>query len=286
MQVLEIDSQVKAFIRPEDGANVGLIQAEDCMLLIDTASSPAEIRGLLSAVDTQPEQVSQVVNTHFHTDHTWGNQLFDCPILAHRLCLERMRLNLQDEWSEAELQAYRLELEQTNPQKAEEVRLLLQELHIKLPNQVFERQVENEIGNLKYVVIHMGGHTPDSAIVWLPERGILFASDLIFQGRYPYLFDANIPDWIVTLQRLTEYHAQVIIPGHGVRCSAADIAHLKNYLQETWDRVGEHIRQGHTAEETVIDAAFPFFAPGKYEKLHQVNIRLIYEQITSPPDRD
>ncbi|PWB52822.1 MAG: hypothetical protein C3F13_10970 [Anaerolineales bacterium] len=283
MQVLKIDSQVKAFIRLEDGANVGLIQAEAGMLLIDTASSPADIRGLLSAVDARPEQVNQVVNTHFHTDHTWGNQLFDCPILAHRLCLERMRLSLQDEWSVAELHAYVTELEKTNPQKAEELRLLLQELRIKLPNQVFEQKAEAEIGILNYMVIHMGGHTPDSAIVWLPERGILFAADLIFQGRYPYLFDANIPDWIAALQRLIEYQAQVIIPGHGVRCSDADIAHLKNYLQETWDRAREHIRQGHTIEETVIDAAFPIFAPGKYEKLHQANIRYIYEQIASPP---
>ena len=282
MQVVDIDAHVKAFIRPQDGANVGLIQSKEGMLLIDTASSPAEIRDLLSAVVTQPAQVSRVINTHFHTDHTWGNQLFDCPILAHRLCLERMHLNLQDEWSEAELHAYQAELEKTNPQKAEEVRLLLQELRIKLPDHVFEQQTEAEIGDIRYRVIHMGGHTPDSAIVWLPEQGVLFASDLIFQGRYPFLFDANIPDWVAALQRLAEYQARVIIPGHGVLCTDTDIAHLKNYLQETWERVAVHIRLGHSPEETVTDASFPFFAPGKYEKLHQANIRYIYDQITSP----
>jgi cyclase len=278
MDLLNLDAQVCAFIRPEDGANVGLLHAEGGLLLIDTASSPAEIIHLLMAVDAQPQQVRQVINTHFHSDHTWGNQLFACPILAHCLCLERMRLNLQEEWSEGEFQAYLAELEQTNPQKAMQFRQTLEGLQIKLPDQVFEQQVNSEFSGLKYKVIHMGGHTPDSAIVWLPELGILFASDLIFQGRYPYLYDADIPEWIVALHRLREYPAQAIVPGHGVRCTPADIDYLINYLQETWDRVAEHIRLGHRLEETVADSAFPFFAVGKYEKLHRANIQYMYQQ--------
>jgi glyoxylase-like metal-dependent hydrolase (beta-lactamase superfamily II) len=247
--------------------------------LIDTASSPVEIKTLLGAIDVNTDEIHMVVNTHFHSDHTWGNQLFDCPILAHRLCQERMQSNLRDEWSPEEFQAYLADLMKTDPQKAEQVRAVLQDLHIKLPNQVFEDQFEGDLGGVKFQIIHVGGHTPDASIVWLPDHRVLYASDLIFQGRYPYIFDADIPVWIEALRRLLEFQAQVIIPGHGVRCTEADITWLSDYLLHTWQLTEEHIRLDHSLKETYSDPRYPIFAEGKKEKLHKANIQYMYRKI-------
>jgi glyoxylase-like metal-dependent hydrolase (beta-lactamase superfamily II) len=279
VDIFHIDPQITAFIRPSDGANVGLIHTPIGDTLIDSTSSPAEIKALLEAVDIHPGQINLVINTHFHSDHTWGNQLFNCPILAHRLCLERMEFNLRDEWSPAEFQAYLAELMQTDPQKAGELRKTLQELHITLPDRVFEERFDGEIGGVKFQVIHMGGHTPDSAIVWLPEKFVLFASDLIFQGRYPFVFDADIPAWIDALKRLQEYQAEVIIPGHGVRCTAMDIRWLMEYLLSTWQLTEAHIQQGHSLEEACADPRYPIFSEGKKEKLHIANIGYMYGKL-------
>ena len=279
MEIIRIDSLVTAFIRPEVGANVGLIHTPKGKILIDTTSSPAEIQALFDAVDTRLEEAGLVVNTHSHSDHTWGNQLFSCPILAHRLCLEQMQSSLKNEWSADTLQSYIADLEKTDPKKAEDFRKVVEGLIIKLPDQVFERRSEGELGGLRYEIIHMGGHTPDSSIVWLPEKKVLFASDLIFQGRYPYIYDADIPAWIAALSRLLEFKAEVIIPGHGVRCGEAEINTLSEYLQRTWERTSEHIRLGHSVEETSADPSFPVFPGEKYERLHKANIRYMYEQI-------
>jgi glyoxylase-like metal-dependent hydrolase (beta-lactamase superfamily II) len=218
MEIIRIDPFVTAFIRPEVGANVGLIHTPKGMILIDTTSSPAEIQALFEAADAHMEEVSLVVNTHSHSDHTWGNQVFTCSILAHRLCREQMQSSLISEWSSEALQSYITDTEKTDPKKAEEFRRTVKGLKIKLPDQVFEERFEGELSGLRYETIHMGGHTPDSCVVWLPERRVLFASDLIFQGRYPYIFDADLPAWIAALSRLLEFDAEVIIPGHGVRC--------------------------------------------------------------------
>ena len=280
MEITRIDSLVTAFIRPDEGANIGLIHTPKGMILIDTTSSPMDIRALLGFVDAGVEEVRMVINTHSHSDHTWGNQLFACPILAHRLCQERMRFSLKDEWSTKELLFYISDLKQEDPKKAEDFRMTVQGLQIKLPDQVFEERYEGELGGLSYAIIHMGGHTPDSAIVWLPEKRVLFASDLIFQGRYPYIFDADIPAWITALSRLREFEAEVIIPGHGRSCGEAEIIALGDYLQQTWELTDKHIRLGHDADETSADPAFPYFAAGKYERLHQANIRYMYEKLT------
>lgn len=279
MEIMQVSSVFTAFIRPREGANVGLIHTHQGMILIDTTSSPADIQALLMALGADPGEVHLVINTHSHDDHTWGNQLFSCPILAHSTCQKLMKSALRSYWSPKKLQSDLAYLEKTEPQKAEAFRLLLKDLQIKLPDTVFEDRYEGELGGVKYEVIHLGGHTPDLSIIWLPEYKVLYASDLIFQGRYPYIFDADIPAWVDVLNRLLEYKAEVIIPGHGVRCGEAEIIQLRLYLQESWQMVKEHIRLGHSLRQTVSDPALPVFPGEKYERLHRANIRYMYKKL-------
>jgi cyclase len=280
MEIIRIDSLVTVFIRPREGANVGLIHTPQGKLLIDTTSSPAEITNLLKAADVNLDEVRLVINTHSHSDHTWGNQVFSCPILAHRKCQRLMQSALKKFWSPAALQANLAEMEKSDPRKADEYRLVLEDLHIKLPNQVFEGRFEGELGGVKYELIHIGGHTPDTSIAWLPDSKILYASDLIFQGRYPYIFDADVPRWTAALDRLLEFEATTIIPGHGVLSGEAEIDTLRQYLQNTWEQVKKHIRLGHTVDEAINDLAFPVFPGEKYERLHQANIRYMYRKLS------
>jgi cyclase len=281
MEIIRIDSVATAFIRPVEGVNAGLIHTREGMILVDTTSSAAEIKTIFKVLGAGMEEVRLVINTHSHSDHTWGNQAFSCPILAHRSCLERMQSALSNEWSQDPFQSYLSDLEKTDPQKADDFRRTVKDLHITLPGEVFEERVERELGGLKYEVIHLGGHTPDLSVVWLPQTRLLFASDLIFQGRYPYIFDADIPDWIARLSQLMEFGASAIIPGHGVMCGEAEIVYLREYLQSTWELTAEHIRLGHSLDETAADPTFPRFAEQKYERLHQANIKYMYQQIIS-----
>ncbi len=281
MEIIRIDSIATAFIRPIEGVNASLIHTPKGMILIDTTSSPAEIKVLFNAVDARLEEVRLVINSHSHSDHTWGNQVFTCPILAHRSCLERMQSALKNEWSPEELQAYISDLKKTDSKKAEDLSGMVKDLHITLPSEVFDDRYEGELGGLNYEIIHLGGHTPDLSVVWLPESRVLFASDLIFQGRYPYIFDADIPLWIARLNYLMEFEALAIIPGHGVMSGEVEIIALRDYLQETWDLTAEHIRHGHSEDETAADPAYPRFAEQKYERLHQANIRYMYNQVIS-----
>jgi cyclase len=265
MEIVRINSLITAFIRPVEGVNAGLIHTPKGMILVDTTSSPAEIKALLDALEARPEEVRLVINTHSHSDHTWGNQVFTCPILANRACFERMQSALKNEWSPAVFQSYLSDLKKTDPQKADDFRRTLKDLHITLPSKVFDERLEGELGEVNYEVVHLGGHTPDLSVVWLPESRVLFASD--------------IPLWIIRLKELLEFEASVVIPGHGVVCGEVEILALRQYLQDTWDLTAEHIRKGHSPDETAADPAYPRFAEQKYERLHQANIRYMYQQL-------
>jgi len=279
VEIRHINSLVTVFIRHQEGANVGLIHTSRGTILIDTASSPAEIQALFEAAGASLDEVQLVINSHFHDDHTWGNQLFNCPIIAHRLCQEIMRNNLRTEWKPKALQSYLYDLRKRDQKKADELQRVIDGLHIKLPDRVFEDRFEGDLGGIHYEIIHLGGHTPDTSIIWLPEKKVLYASDLIFQGRYPYIFDADVPVWIENLSRLMEYKADVVIPGHGVLCGEAEIVSLSEYLRQTWELTDRHIHLGHSVQETVNDPAFPIFPGEKYERLHQANIRYIYNKL-------
>ncbi len=286
MDIVQPSSDVVAFIRPDEGANAGLIQTADGVVVIDTTSWPSDMQALLGAADVSASKARLVINTHYHSDHTWGNQLFDCPILAHRLCRDRMAANLDGPWSAQAIQAFLTELEGTEPDQARETRRKLADLRPTLPTEVFDDRRDLEVGGVRIEVIHFGAHTPGSAVVWLPGAKVLFVGDLIFEGRYPYLADADVPALIAALKRLPDFGAQAIIPGHGVVCDEAEIAALVGYLETTWSRTADHVAQGHSEDQSATDAGYPRYAEKHAERLHEANIRLMYAQLAARREDD
>lgn len=278
MEIVKVSPGAIAFVRPDEGANVGLIRTADGIVVVDTTSCAPDMQELLDAAGVLASEARLVINTHFHGDHTWGNQLFDCPILAHRLCREKMAANLTGPWTTEAINESIAEREKTDPDWAREIREKLADLHITLPTEVFEDRREIEIGRVRLEVIHFDAHTPDSAVVWLPEAKVLFVGDLIFEGRYPYLADAGVPALIAALKRLLEFGAQAIVPGHGLLCGEAEIAALVNYLEVTWTRTADHLAQGHSEDEAAADPSYPRYGEGPAER-YEENIRLMYTKL-------
>ena len=276
MQLTHPSTHTIAFIRPEEGANAGLVRTASGTVVVDTTFSPHEMATLLGAAEEDPAGVSLVINTHFHSDHTWGNQLFDCPILSQRLCRERMEQNLAASWSAQAIAEWITEVEKSDPAMAAGIRVEMAELHITLPTEVFEDRFNLLLGGVRLETIHMGGHTPGSAVVWLPDEGVLFAGDLIFARCYPYAGDADVPAYIDALKQLPAFGAQYIVPGHGEPCGEAEIQAQVDYLEETWARTAEHVAQGHDEEEAVADPGYPRPWEAGAERMHGMNIRRMY----------
>lgn len=287
MELVTVAPGVTAFIRyDESAANAGLIHTAGGDVVIDTTQSPLDMQTLLNAAGIAALAVRLVINTHFHSDHVWGNQLFDCPILAHRLCRERMEANLAGEWSSQALAAFIAAREKEDPTGAREAREKLSGLRVTLPTTVLDEHRDLKFGGVRVEVIHFGGHTLDSCVVWLPEARVLFAGDLIFARRYPYLFDADIPSWVAALRRLPEFGAQTIVPGHGLLCGEPEIAALRDYLEATWTRTADHVARGHTVDEAVADAAYPRFDDPTAARYHEANIRFVYKKLTTKDATD
>lgn len=249
MEKHEIAAGVTAFAHPKGRSSCGMIHTTEGIVLIDTTGRPVDIQACLDLAGVTPDDIGLILLTHSHSDHTSGIPLFKCPILAHKLAHQR--------------------ISKRNTERAK----------TRMPTDGFKDRRELMIGGVKIEMIHLGGHTPCSSVVWLPDERILFAGDLIFQGRYPFLATANVVKLMEALRWLPNLGARIIVPGHGVLCDNEEVLKQLNYIETTWERTARHIEKGHNLDEILNDSGYPRYSELSYEKLHSWNIRVIYQQL-------
>jgi glyoxylase-like metal-dependent hydrolase (beta-lactamase superfamily II) len=81
-------------------------------------------------------------------------------------------------------------------------------------------------------------------VVWVPQLNLLFAGDLVFRGRIPFVGQADSGRWIAALETLLAFDAAVIVPGHGPASSDArsDLQLTRDYLAHLRKTMGEAAR--------------------------------------------
>ena len=94
-------------------------------------------------------------------------------------------------------------------------------------------------------------HTAEDLVVAMPATGVLFAGDLVFRGRIPFVGQADSRSWIGALERVLTWDAAVFVPGHGPTSTTPreDIALTRDYLHFLRASMGEAARQLEPFEE-------------------------------------
>jgi cyclase len=155
---------------------------------------------------TTDKPVVALVNTHFHGDHTFGNSAIPTSrIIAHRSAYERLATGGG---------AYRELLCCVRPDLAPEIG----ELEFVLPTELVDDRLVLDLGDVSVDIRHTGrhAHTTGDLLVLLPERGVLVASDLVFNGILPVARDADLAGWMAVLAAQRDSFAgDVVVPGHG-----------------------------------------------------------------------
>jgi glyoxylase-like metal-dependent hydrolase (beta-lactamase superfamily II) len=87
-------------------------------------------------------------------------------------------------------------------------------------------------------------HTPEDVVIYLPQEKVLFAGDLVFRNRLPYVGQADSGHWIRSLDTLLGFDATVVVPGHGPASTQArqDMELTRDYLVYLRKVMGEAAR--------------------------------------------
>lgn len=204
-------------------SNSGFVITSEGVVVVDALGSPELARRLLGEIRQVTQQpVRWVVVTHYHADHIYGLQVFKsagAQILAH----ERAREYLNSDTAALRLKASRQDLW---PWVDDQTKLV--------PADRWIQKTETlRLGGVDFIVEPVGpAHTAEDLVMYVPQRRVLFAGDLVFRNRIPFVGQADSRQWIVGLERLLQFDAQVVIPGHGPESQDAgtDIALTRDYL--------------------------------------------------------
>jgi glyoxylase-like metal-dependent hydrolase (beta-lactamase superfamily II) len=186
MQIVEVKPGIFACLMGNKTANAGFVVTERGVVVIDTLNTPGQGRKLATAIETRTEKpILFVINTHHHYDHVFGNQAFDAPIIAHCALSEQLAEAAARDLMPVSIAAWLSE----HP----EDRWLVDELELIYPNIIFEQHLVLDLPPMRIVVRHLGGHTPDSSIVDLPDEGVLcrtrecfLAATWFLKGAFPF----------------------------------------------------------------------------------------------------
>ncbi|MCK4427616.1 MAG: MBL fold metallo-hydrolase, partial [candidate division Zixibacteria bacterium] len=155
-------------------------------------------------------------------------------------------------------------------------------LKITLPDLVFDDRLEIDLGNLKVNLIHVGGHTKDSSIAHIGPSKVLFAGDLIFQGRYPFMRDGDSQKWLLALKKIRNLNFEVLVPGHGYICDKAEVERHINYFENLLENCKKFIQENLPPNEIVKQKEFTKFARRNVDR-HEENIKKVCNELEASP---
>lgn len=256
---VEVADGVHVLRHPALDINVTLIVGTGSALLVDTLSTLAQAQQLKEAVQAITPHPWQVINTHYHFDHCFGNAVLathpPCRIYAHEMTAGLLR----DQPDDLRRRAHDEMLHEDAPLAAELARTPLLP-----PTDTVHSQAVLDVGGRRVVLRHPGrGHTAGDLVVHIPDVDVLVAGDLIEEGGPPAFEDSfplQWPESVAELIRLIS-PSTVVVPGHGSPVDAEFVRVQHQQLVDlTW-----LIRAGHAGQAPPerVAASAPFGArPG------------------------
>jgi glyoxylase-like metal-dependent hydrolase (beta-lactamase superfamily II) len=223
-------------------SNAGFIVTPAGVVVIDALGSPALARDLLAEIARiTPLPVTHVIVTHYHADHIYGLQEFRARG-ARILAQKGGRAYLNSDTATGRLAVSRVDLAPWIDEKTQLVE----------PDEWLDGPRELVLGGVKIRLQPAGpAHTPEDQVVFLPDERVLFAGDIVFRGRIPFVGQADSRHWIAALDSLLQLDAKVIVPGHGPHSSdaRADLQLTRDYLQYLRQAMGRAAREMEPFDE-------------------------------------
>jgi len=221
------------------GGNIAVLTGRDGKLLIDAGFAGARPKITEALASISPDPIKHLVNTHWHFDHTDGNEWLHSAgavILAHTNTRKHLSATTRvDGWNFTFPPA---------PAGA-------------IPSDVFDDERILELNGTTIALKHYApAHTDSDISVHFTDTDILHVADTFWNGYYPFIdystggsIDGLIRATDANLARVT--NSTIVIPGHGAIGDKAQLAFYSDLLVGTREKVAALKKQGKLLDEIV-----------------------------------
>jgi len=259
-------------------SNAGVVITGAGVVVFDALGTPALAKRLVEKIRALTDQpIVRVIVSHYHADHIYGLQVFE-DLGAEIIAPAGADSYLASENARERLEERRFTL---SPWVNENTRLVY-------PNSYLKEGMHFRLGDVDFTISVVGAaHSDGDQTLYVEPDRVLFSGDIIFEGRIPYLGDANSRHWLEVLGRMEQKELAALIPGHGGVASEPNKAiHLTrrylSFLRENMAAAVDEFVPFSTAYEGVDWSGFeelPAFAEANRRNAYQVYLALEAEML-------
>ena len=225
------------------GCTPGFVYTEDGIILIDAPLIPKQALDWREQIEEEyPDHpFLYLINTDHHRGHALGNQYFmPVKVIAHERA-HKVMSGYTDNFKERVRNSFKRE---------PEIQAQLYNIEIIPPHITFTNRAELLFGDRQIELIFVGGHTPATSVVWLPQEKVCFVGDILWVDQHPYMAQGNTLEWLAALELIRNLGADYLVPGHGPVCGAEATYRVGEYITFMRRRVRDFYLEGKNKNET------------------------------------
>jgi cyclase len=265
VEVKTTDLGNKTYMLEGAGGNVTVAVGTDGVIMVDAQFEPMhdKLKAAIAKITNLP--VKYLINTHYHGDHTGGNEAFGkegVTIVANEKLKDRL----------------------ANPPPGNNGQRPPATPAAGLPKQTYTDRTTVSVGGRTAQIVHIEAHTDTDSVVYFPDANVLAVGDTGGPNRYPNIaLGGSINGMIAGTQTyLNMINAQTkVVPGHAPVSTKADFQAYHDMLVTIRDRVAKLKADGRTADQAV--AAKPLAdlqaKVGQTDMVSDTLVRLVYSQV-------
>ena len=252
------------------GGNIGALVGDDGILIIDDQYAPLSPKIHEALAKLSPKPVKFLVNTHYHGDHTGGNEIFggEGAIIVAQ---DNVRKRLSEKQV---IELFKME----NPPMPK----------AGLPVVTFTEDIGLHINGEDLHVFHVpNAHTDGDSLIYFSKSNVLHTGDTLFNGFYPFIDvggGGSINGMIAANDKVLGMinDDTKLIPGHGPLATPKDLRAFRDMLATLRDNVAKLIKEGKSADEVVAAQPSKDLDPvwGKGFLKPEQFVRIVYSDLS------
>ena len=256
-------------------SNAAFVITPAGVVVIDALGSPALAKQLIGEIGKLTSKpITHVFVTHYHADHIYGLQVFKA-LGAHIVAHRAAQAYIHSDTARLRMQASR---EQLAPWIDANTTLIEADEWV-------DGSKNFTVGGVLFQVTPVGpAHTPEDVVLYMPSEKVLFAGDLVFRSRIPFVGQADSRHWISALDQLLGFETQRIVPGHGpmsvdakkdMRLTREYLAYLRASMEKATQDM-EPFEEAYKNTDWTAFEHLPLF--GIANRMNAYNTYLLLEQ--------